>query len=97
MARTLLNGSKIEKYFWAEAVNTACYILNRATIRKILNKTPYELWKGKKPIISYFHVFGCDCYVLNNKDNLGKYDAKSDNCTLLRIFTFIKSILSLQS
>ena len=42
-------------------------------------KTPYEIWKGKKPNISYFHPFGCKVFILNNrKDNLGKFDAKSD-------------------
>ena len=43
-----------------------------------MNKTPYELWKDRKPNISYFHIFGCYCYILNIKDNLGKFDAKSD-------------------
>ena len=42
-------------------------------------KTPYELYNGRKPKISHLHVFGCKCFVLNNgKDNLGKFDAKSD-------------------
>ncbi|KAK2428124.1 putative mitochondrial protein [Trifolium repens] len=78
MARTMIDESNVEKYFWAEAINTACYILNRVSIRKVLNKTPYELWKDRKPNISYFHIFGCYCYILNIKDNLGKFDAKSD-------------------
>ncbi|KAK8585732.1 hypothetical protein V6N13_050704 [Hibiscus sabdariffa] len=53
-------------------------------IRPILNKTPYELLKKKKPNISYFHPFGCKCFVLNNgKDNLGKFDAKSDEAIFL--------------
>jgi len=43
MARTMINESNVEKYFWAEAINTSCYIINRVSIRKILNKTPYEL------------------------------------------------------
>ena len=48
-------------------------------IRPILKKTPYELFRERKPNISYFHSFGCKCFVLNNeKDNLGKFDAKSD-------------------
>ena len=42
-----------------------------------MNKTPYELWKGRKPNISYFHQFGCTCYILNTKDNLGKFDSKT--------------------
>ena len=48
-------------------------------VRPILKKTPYKLFKGRKPNISYFHLFGCKCFVLNNeKDNLDKFDAKSD-------------------
>ncbi|KAG5532106.1 hypothetical protein RHGRI_026652 [Rhododendron griersonianum] len=48
-------------------------------IRPILNKTPYELWKGRKPNISHFRAFGCKCFVHNNdKDDLGKFDARSD-------------------
>ena len=74
----MINESNVEKYFWAEAINTSCYIINRVSIRKILNKTPYELWKNRKPNISYFHVFGCYCYILNDKENLGKFDSKSD-------------------
>ncbi|KAH9670869.1 Integrase catalytic domain-containing protein [Citrus sinensis] len=62
----------------AEAVNAACYVLNRVLIRPNLNKTPYELWKDRKPNIGYFKVFGCKCFVLNTKDNLGKFDPKSD-------------------
>ncbi|XP_057760349.1 uncharacterized protein LOC130980715 [Arachis stenosperma] len=61
----------------AEAVNTACYILNRTIIRKGLKKTPYELWKGTPPNLKYFHVFGCKCFVLNNKENLGTFDPMS--------------------
>ena len=39
-----------------------------------MNKIPYELWKGRKPNIGYFKVFGC----LNTKDNFGKFDSKFD-------------------
>ena len=47
-------------------------------IRLSLDKTPYELWKNKKPNISYFKVFGSKCFILNTKDNLGEFDAKSN-------------------
>jgi len=79
LARTLLNDSKLPKYFWADVVNTACYVLNRTLIRPILKKTPYEIYKGRKPNISHLKVFGSKCFVLNNdKDNIGKFDAKAD-------------------
>src|SRR3954470_22619925 len=59
------------------------YIQNRISIRPILNKTPYELWKNRKPNISYFHPFGCVCFILNTKDYLGKFDSKAQKCFLL--------------
>ncbi|KAK2403016.1 hypothetical protein QL285_052490 [Trifolium repens] len=77
MARTMMHETKLAKHFWAEAVNTACYIQNRIYIRPILNKTTYELFKGRKPNISYFHQFGCTCYILNNKVYKKKFDAKA--------------------
>ncbi|KAK2427482.1 putative mitochondrial protein [Trifolium repens] len=66
-----------KKYGSVSTVNTACYIQNRIYIRPILNKTTYELFKGRKPNISYFHQFGCTCYILNNKVHLKKFDSKA--------------------
>jgi transposase InsO family protein len=77
MARTMIHENNLPKHFWAEAVNTACYVQNRIYIRPILEKTAYELFKGRKPNISYFHQFGCTCYILNNKLYLKKFDAKA--------------------
>ena len=54
MTRTMLNENNLPKYFWVEAVNTSCYVLNRVLLRPILKKTPYEIWKNKKPNISHF-------------------------------------------
>jgi len=79
LARTMLNESKLPKYFWADVVYTAAYVLHRILIRPILKKTPYELYKGRKPCVSHLGVFGCKCFIMNNdKDNLGKFDEKSD-------------------
>ncbi|KAI4332173.1 hypothetical protein L6164_017103 [Bauhinia variegata] len=79
MARTMFCENNVAKHFWAEAVNIACYILNKCLIWPILKKTPYELWKGRKPNVSYFRAFGCIYYIHNNGKNvLGKFDAKSD-------------------
>ncbi|XP_075099216.1 uncharacterized protein LOC142176057 [Nicotiana tabacum] len=79
MARTMLIDSGIAKNFWVEAINTACYLVNRCMIRSLLNKTPYELLNGRKPKMTHLRNFGCKCYVLNNgNDQLGKFDAKSN-------------------
>jgi len=77
MARTMINENNLAKHFRAEAVNTTCYVQNRIYIRPILEKTAYALFKGRRPNISYFHQFGCTCYILNNKFYLKKFDAKA--------------------
>ena len=77
-ARTMLSDSNLPKHFWAEAVATACYILNRILVRPLTNKTPYELLYNKKPTVAYFKVFGSKCFILNTKDNLDKFEPKAD-------------------
>ncbi|XP_062080702.1 uncharacterized protein LOC133785489 [Humulus lupulus] len=78
MARLMLNSKKLTKHLWAEAINTACYTINRVFLRPGTHKTPYEIWKCKKPNVSHFHVFGSACYILRDRDHIGKFDAKSD-------------------
>ncbi|GJS09193.1 putative ribonuclease H-like domain-containing protein [Tanacetum coccineum] len=77
-ARTMLADSFLPNTFWAEAVSTACYVLNRVLVTKPHNKTPYELLTGKIPIISYIRPFGCHVTILNTINHLGKFDGKSD-------------------
>ena len=74
----MLHDNNFPNYFWAEAVNISCHILNRVLIRPFLDKTPYELRKNKKPKINYFKIFGSKCFILNTKDTLGNFDAKSN-------------------
>nr|GFB29893.1 hypothetical protein [Tanacetum cinerariifolium] len=62
----------------AEAIATACYTQNHSIIHRRLNKTPYELIQGKKPDISYLHVFGALCYLKNDREDIGKLSAKGD-------------------
>ncbi|GJV61195.1 putative ribonuclease H-like domain-containing protein [Tanacetum coccineum] len=77
-ARIILVDSFLPNTFWAEAVSTACYVLNRVLVTKPHNKTPYELLTGKIPIISYIRPFGCHVTILNTIDHLGKFAGKSD-------------------
>ena len=59
-------------------MNISCHIGNRIFFRVGTKKTAYEIWNGKKPKVKYFRVFGSKCYILNDRENLGKFDAKSD-------------------
>ncbi|GJS82598.1 retrovirus-related pol polyprotein from transposon TNT 1-94 [Tanacetum coccineum] len=77
-ARTMLADSKLPTTFWAEAVNTACYVQNRVLVIKPHNKTSYELFLGRKPTFSFMRPFGCPVTILNTIDHLGKFDGKAD-------------------
>ncbi|GJS36386.1 uncharacterized mitochondrial protein-like protein [Tanacetum coccineum] len=77
-ARTMLADSLLPIVFWAEAVNTACYVLNRVLVTKPHNKTPYELIIGRAPSISFMRPFGCRVTILNTLDPLGKFDGKAE-------------------
>ncbi|GJV58923.1 putative ribonuclease H-like domain-containing protein, partial [Tanacetum coccineum] len=70
-ARTMLADSKLPTTFWAEAVNTACYVQNRVLVIKPHNKTPYELFLGRKPALSFMRPFGCVVTILNTIDHPG--------------------------
>ncbi|GKB02211.1 putative ribonuclease H-like domain-containing protein [Tanacetum coccineum] len=70
--------SKLPTTFWAEAINTVCYVQNRVLVTKPHNKTPYELFLGRKPALGFMRPFGCPVTILNTIDHLGKFDGKAD-------------------
>src|SRR5688572_30296522 len=77
MARTMLDEYKTLDRFWAEAINTACYSINRLYLHRILKKTSYELITGKKPNVSYFRVFGSKCFILIKRGRKSKFAPKA--------------------
>ena len=78
MERVMFLNKDIPQKFWGEAVNTSCHIGNRIFFRAGTKKTSYERWNKKKPKVKYFRVFGSKYFILNDSENLGKFDAKSD-------------------
>ena len=78
MARVMLHSKNVLQRFWAEAVNTVVYVINRVYIRPNTNNTPYELWNGRKPTVKYFKTFGGKCYILKDREHLRKFDSRSD-------------------
>jgi hypothetical protein len=77
MARTMLDEYKTPDRFWAEAINTACYSINRLYLHRILKKTSYELLIGKNPNVSYFRVFGSKCFILVKRGRKSKFAPKA--------------------
>ena len=90
MSRTMLNEHSLPEYFWAKTINTSYYLINHVIIRKGLDKAPYKLWNDKKPNIAYFKVFGCKCFILNDREHLEKFNAKSNKEFFLNMPQIVK-------
>ena len=75
MARALLYNKNVAKNLWGEAINTACHMVNNVYFRPGTKKTPYERWKGKKPNVKYFRIFGSTRFILKDRENVGKFDS----------------------
>jgi hypothetical protein len=78
----MLDEHRTPTCFWADAINTACYISNRIFLRSILHLTPFELCYGCKPSVSHLRPFGCKCFVLKYV-NLDKFESRSSDGILL--------------
>ncbi|GKF00741.1 ribonuclease H-like domain-containing protein, partial [Tanacetum coccineum] len=76
--RTMLADSKLPTTFWAEVVNTACYVYNSVLVVKPHNKTSYELFRGRTSALSFMRPLSCHVTILNTLVYLGKFDEKSD-------------------
>ncbi|GJW92223.1 putative ribonuclease H-like domain-containing protein [Tanacetum coccineum] len=104
-ARTMLADSKLPTTFWAEAVNTSCYVQNRVLVIKPHNKTPYELFHGRTPSLSFMRPFRCPVTILNTLDPLGKFNGKANegffvgysvNSKAFRVFNSRTKIVKLE-
>jgi hypothetical protein len=73
----MLDEHRTPRRFWAEAVNTACYVPNRIYLKVHKKKIYYELMQGRIPKVSHFHVFGCKCFILKKGKKLDKFEAWS--------------------
>lgn len=68
-AHSMLKAAQLPNEFWAEAINTACYLQNHSYTSALDNTTPIELWTGYKPNLSHLRTFGCKAfsYISNEK------------------------------
>ena len=65
MVRSMMPLTNLPLSFWGYALETTTFTLNRAPSKSV-ETTPYELWFGKKPKLSFLKVWGCDAYVEKN-------------------------------
>ena len=90
MARAMLNNKDVARSLWGETINTTCHTVNKGYFRPDIKKTPYELWKGRKPNVKYFKIFGSTCFTLKDRENVGKFNSQSDEGIFLGYFSTSK-------
>ena len=76
MARAILHNKDVAKNLWGEVVNTTCHMVNRVYFKLGTKKTLYELWKGREPNVKHFRIFGSTCFILKDRENVGKFDSQ---------------------
>lgn len=81
-ARTMIHAKSLPLSLWAEAVNTAIYVSNR-TVSSGGDATPYEMWVGKKPMLSHLRIFGSVAYVHTPKQFTKKLDLRGKKMILV--------------
>lgn len=79
----MLSGVGLEQKFWAEAVATACYLINRSPIATLVEKTPMEAWSSKKPSLRHIRVFGCEAYAHVPSEKRSKLENKAVKCIFI--------------
>ena len=79
----MLLEASLPKRFWADAVATAVYILNRRPMKALTGKTLFEAWFGHQPNLSHLRRFGCDAYLHVPNAQQTKLKRKARLCTFL--------------
>ena len=77
MVRSMMSQADLPISFWGYALETAMFTLNRVPIKSV-EKTPYEIWTGKRPRLSFLNIWGCEAYVKRLMSD--KLTPKSDKC-----------------
>ncbi|KAJ0431334.1 putative RNA-directed DNA polymerase [Helianthus annuus] len=80
ITRSLIHDKNLPGRFWAEAMHTAGYVINRLPSQSLDYMSPYEKLTGNKPDVSYFRVFGCVCYVFIPAHLRHKMEKKAVRC-----------------
>ena len=86
-ARCMISNAGLTLDFWAEAIFTACYIVNRSPCAPLDLKTPEEVWSGTPADYSTLRIFGCPAYMHVND---GKLEPRAKKCIFLGYVSGVK-------
>ncbi|KAK8600889.1 hypothetical protein V6N12_050734 [Hibiscus sabdariffa] len=73
----MMSHSDLPTSLWGYVLETAAFILNRVPSKSV-QKTPYEIWMGKHPSMSFMKIWGCDAYAKHQMST--KLEPKSHKC-----------------
>jgi hypothetical protein len=79
----MLMDSKLTDIFWTHAIHTMVHIQNKVMLRNTIDKTPYELCKGRPSNVKHFRVFGRKCYIKSEDGRMGKFESRVDKGVLV--------------
>lgn len=83
IARALMSEKNMPHSYWAEAVSTAVYIMNRTPTAAVHDMTPEEKFSRRKPDLAHLKVFGCIAYVHVPDELQTKLDPKAEKCVFI--------------
>ncbi|KAL6342265.1 hypothetical protein AAG906_006890 [Vitis piasezkii] len=82
VVESMMSNSTLLEFLWGETLKIVVHILNRVP-SKVVPKTPYELWVGRKPTLNYLHVWGCPFEAKNFNPQIKKLDSKTISCNFI--------------
>ena len=80
---TMLQQAGLKLEFWAEALQTAVYLINLVPSRAIRLEVPQALWSGKQLTYDRLRIFGCEAYVFILKGKRTKLASHATKCIFL--------------
>ncbi|KAK8600824.1 hypothetical protein V6N12_050672 [Hibiscus sabdariffa] len=80
MVRSMMSHTDLPTSFWGYALETAAFTLNHVPSKSV-QKTPHEMWTGRRPNMSFMKIWGCKAYVKHQMST--KLEPKSEKCTFV--------------
>ncbi|KAL4377319.1 hypothetical protein GQ457_02G027920 [Hibiscus cannabinus] len=80
MVRFMMSHTDLPTSFWGYALETTAFPVNHVPSKSV-QKTPHEMWTGKRPIMSFMRVWGCQAYVKHQMSTM--LEPKSQKCTFV--------------
>ena len=91
VARALLFQMSVPKPFWADAISTACFLINRLPSVVLGGSVPFSVLFPTKPLFSIApKIFGSTCFVRDTRPHITKLDTKFFKCVFLGYFRIQK-------